>query len=83
MCNVKVIKTYLFEFINDHGEGFKNGSGGPCQGDDTLRAVPFRDVNASSALKRRRVKREAASYHRYGYGSTIQWKYSCAVMNFQ
>lgn len=43
---------YLFELINDHGEGFKNGSGGSCQGDDALWAVPFRDVDASSTLNK-------------------------------
>ena len=41
----------LFQFLNDHGEGFENGGGWSCEGYDPLWTVPLWDVDASSALQ--------------------------------
>lgn len=68
--------VYLFEFINDHGECFKNGSGGPCQGDNALWAVPFRDVDASSTLKKEAMRFESMSKFHQVFRSVNQWKHS-------
>lgn len=44
-------RTHLFQFVNDHRKSFEDGVGGSREGDDPLGAVPFRDVDASSALQ--------------------------------
>lgn len=51
-------KAYLLQFLNDHGEGFKNGGGGSCEGYDPLRTVALWDVDASTTLHRQGDKQE-------------------------
>lgn len=51
-------KSYLLQFLNDHGEGFKNGGGGSREGYDPLRTVALWDVDASATLHRQGDKQE-------------------------
>lgn len=34
-------QSNLLQFLDDHGEGFKDGGGGSREGDDPLRTVPL------------------------------------------
>lgn len=52
------MRLHLLKLVGNHGKGFEDCVGGPGDGDDALRTVALRDVDASTAL----VKGEKTSH---------------------
>lgn len=47
-------KTNLFQFINDHSKGFEDGISRSSQSDNSLRTIPFWDVDTCTTLDKKK-----------------------------
>lgn len=57
-------ELHLLKLVGDHGEGFEDGVGRPRDGDDALRTVALRDVDASAALWKETRRRASGRMRR-------------------